>query len=219
MLAAKNLERLLEIEAELKEQYEDKLKAKDEEIAAEVAKQEGLQAVIDKQKESLKRQQEEIVSLRSVDNDTKRIEQLNRELNSRTLKLQEELEGQKKKNKSIQKETQADREMLKELKQYDVKKMKKNLDQNKKKVAELNASNASLQKNYNKFKAENVELKDKAKSLQAELDAIAAKAEKSKDDEKTKKASAKKSTAKKTGAKKADVSKSGKSDGEAEAAA
>lgn len=181
MLAAKNLERLLEIEAELKEQYEDKLKAKDEEIAAAVAKQDDLQAVIEKQKNSLKKQQEEIVTLSDADNDTKRIEQLNRELTSRASKLQEELEAQKKKNKSIQKETQSDREQLKELKQYDVKKMKKNLDQNKKKVAELNASNSSLQKNYNKFKNENIELKDKVKDLEAKIEAVEAKEEKLKD--------------------------------------
>lgn len=218
MLAAKNLERLLEIEAELKEQYEDKLKAKDEEIAAAVAKQADLQAVIEKQKSSLKKQQEEIVTLSDADNDTKRTEQLNRELTSRANKLQEELDAQKKKNKLIQKETQADREQLKELKQYDVKKMKKNLDQNKKKVAELNASNSSLQKNYNKFKNENIELKDKVKGLEAKIEALEAKEEKLKDEEKAKKSGEKKAPSKKASTKKAGVKKSDKG-AETEAAA
>ncbi len=170
MLAAKNLERLLEIEAELKEQYEDKLKAKDEEIAKAEAQQSELQATIDKQKASLVKQQQEMMDLKSADNDTKRLEQVNRELMSRTAKLQEELEAQKKKNKVIQRDSQADRTELKELKQFDVKKMKKNLDANKKKIAELNSSNDLLQKNYNKFKSENSELKAKVKELEAKLE-------------------------------------------------
>jgi len=94
MLAAKNLERLIEIEADLKQQYEGQLSAKDAEIAKGQKEIEELKAAIEKQKSTLKIQAEQITELKSPQSDTKRIEQLNRELNSRVNKLQDELESQ-----------------------------------------------------------------------------------------------------------------------------
>ena len=170
MLAAKNLERLIEIEADLKKQYESELSAKDAEIQAGLDEIKALKATIEKQKETLSNQAQQISELKSPQNDSKRMEQLNRELTSRTAKLQEELESQKKRNKIIQKDMQADRAELKEYRQYDVKKMKKNLDTNKKKQAEQNAAIELLQKSNNKLKGENKELAVKVKEFEAKAE-------------------------------------------------
>ena len=166
MLAAKNLERLIEIEADLKKQHEGELSAKDAEINKGLDEIEELKAVIEKQKASLQEQAEQISALKAPQNDAKRTEQLNRELNSRLNKLQDELDSQKKRNKVMQKEAQADKAALKDYQQFDVKKMKKNLDANKKKAAEQNAAIELLQKTNNKLKVENKELSAKVKDFE-----------------------------------------------------
>ena len=142
------------------------LSAKDAEINKGLDEIEELKAVIEKQKASLQEQAEQISALKAPQNDAKRTEQLNRELNSRLNKLQDELDSQKKRNKVMQKEAQADKAALKDYQQFDVKKMKKNLDANKKKAAEQNAAIELLQKTNNKLKVENKELSAKVKDFE-----------------------------------------------------
>jgi ABC-type phosphate transport system auxiliary subunit len=50
--------------------------------------------------------------------------------------------------------------------------MRKNLDANKRKLAEKTAANELLQKNYKKTKAENTELQLSVKELEEKLEAL-----------------------------------------------
>lgn len=170
MLAVKNLERLMEIEADLKSQWEAKLAVKDAEIlkAQETRKQ--LEAKLEKQRASLAEQQQKIADLNSSNLDTSRVEQLNRELESRSARLQDEVASQKKRIKTLQRELAAEREELKSLKQFDAQKLKKNLDTNKKKLAEKISANDLLQKSNKKLKKENDELRQQIKELEAKAE-------------------------------------------------
>lgn len=170
MLAVKNLERLIEIEADLKAQYEVKLDAKAAEVSQAVEQQAALQATIDKQLVTISEQAEKINELAKASSETGRLEQLNRELNSRTSNLQAEFDAQKKRIKTLQKDLAVEREELKSLKQFDAQKLKKNLDANKKKLAEKTTANELLQKSSNKYKKENEALKKKVEALEAKLE-------------------------------------------------
>lgn len=165
MLAAKNLEKFIELENNLKSQYESQLQEKDVTIEKHLKKQEEQKTVIAKQLT-------QITQLSAASGDTKRIEQLNRELSSRATKLQDEIDSQKKRIKALQKELAEDRNQLKELKQFDPKKMKKHLDANKKKLAEKTTGNELLQKSVNKYKSENAELERKVKELEAKVESL-----------------------------------------------
>ena len=71
--------------------------------------------------------------------------------------------------KSLQKDLAQERGEISTLKQFDPAKMKKNLDANKKKLAEKSTANDLLQKSLNKSKTENAELQRKVKELEAKL--------------------------------------------------
>ena len=165
MLTAKNLERVMELEDKLRSEYQVQLDAKSAEIAQGIEKQQEQQAVIDKQLEK-------ISTLSTEATKNQRVEQLNRELTQRSENLQEEVASQKKRIKSLQKDLAEERTEIKALKQFDPVKMKKNLDANKKKLAEKTAASDLLQKSLNKSKSENIELQSKIKELEAKLAAL-----------------------------------------------
>ena len=75
----------------------------------------------------------------------------------------------KKRVKSLQKDLAQERDELKALKQFDPKKMKKNLDANKKKLAEKTKSADALQKSLAKSKSECAEQKRAIEELEAKL--------------------------------------------------
>lgn len=162
MLTAKNLERMIELEEKLRAEYQVQLDEKSAEIEAAVKEKDARQAVIDKQLE-------QISSLSTEAGSSKRTEQLNRELNQRCENLQEEAATQKKRIKGLQKDLAQEREELKTLRQFDPAKMKKNLDANKKKLAEKTAANDLLQKSLNKSKSEKLELQRQINELEAKL--------------------------------------------------
>lgn len=162
MLTAKNLERMMELEERLRSEYQSQLDAKSAEIAGLAKKLEDQQAVIAKQLE-------QISSLSVGATDTKRLEQLNRELNHRCERLEEEAATQKKRTKTLQKDLADERARVKELTRFDAVALKKNLDANKKKLAEKTAAADLLQKSLNKSKAENAELRDQVKALEEKL--------------------------------------------------
>ncbi|WP_026244494.1 hypothetical protein [Dasania marina] len=162
MLAVKNLENLIKVENELKAQYEDKLSNQAAEIDKGLASISALEATIAKQQESL-------LELSSSVADKKRLEQSNRELSNRTSKQQDEIDEQKKRIKSLQKELADARADVKKLNQLDAEKLKKNLVANKKKLAEKTTSNDLLQKSINKTKSENNELVREVAELKAKL--------------------------------------------------
>ena len=165
MLTAKNLERVMELEDKLRSEYQVQLDAKSAEITQGIEKQQEQQAVIDKQLEK-------ISTLSTEATKNQRVEQLNRELTQRSENLQEEVATQKKRIKSLQKDLAEERTEIKALKQFDPVKMKKNLDANKKKLAEKTAASDLLQKSLNKSKSENIELQSKIKELEAKLAAL-----------------------------------------------
>ena len=83
--------------------------------------------------------------------------------------MKEEVATLKQRVKALQKDLAESREQLKELTQFDPARMKKNLDANKKKLAEKTTANDMLQKSLNKTKAENAELERKVQALESKL--------------------------------------------------
>lgn len=163
MSAVKNLEALIKIESDLKSKYEVKLNAQLAAIEEGEKKQEELQQRIDKQ-------HEKISELVTASSDTKRVEQVNRELKNRTDKLQEEIDVQKKRIKAMRKELTEERAEVKKLKQFDADKLKKNLVANKKKLAEKTAAADLLQKSLNKTRTENADYQREIEELKAKLE-------------------------------------------------
>ncbi len=162
MLTANKLEKIMELESNLRSEYQSQLDAKVAEIETLVKEKEDKKAVIAKQLE-------QITTLSKDASSNKRTEQLNRELNQRCENLQEEIATQKKRLKGLQKELGEERTELKALKQFDPAKMKKNLDANKKKLAEKTNAADLLQKSLSKVKGEKVELQRKVEELEAKL--------------------------------------------------
>ncbi len=166
MLTANKLEKIIELEDNLRSEYQAKLDTATAEAArcqqelADVKLQ--LQATIDKQLET-------ITSLSDKATANQHTEQLNRELSNRSEKLQDEAATLKKRVKALQKDLAAERQRISTLTQYDAPKMKKNLDANKKKLAEKTTANDLLQKSLNKTKAENAELQRKVEELESKL--------------------------------------------------
>jgi len=169
MLTANKLEKIIELEDQLRDEYQAKLDAATAEL--EACKQqltdqrEELQATIDKQLETIAQMSGKATS-------TQKLEQQNRELSNRSEKLQEEVATIKKRVKTLQKDLAAEREESKTLKQYDPLRMKKNLDANKKKLAEKTQANELLQKSLNQTRGEKAELERKLKAAEARLEEL-----------------------------------------------
>ena len=176
MLTASKLEQIIELENNLKGQYQVKIDAQTAQIASLVKEREEQEAVTLKEKEdqraTIAKQLEQITSLSKDASAAKRVEQLHRELTSRAEKMQNEITEQKKRVKSLQKDLSTEREELKALKQFDPAKMKKNLDAAKKKAAEKQTANDLMQKTLSKIKTEKGELEQKVKELEAKLAAF-----------------------------------------------
>lgn len=166
MLTANKLEKIMELEENLRGEYQEKLDTKDaeiERIKQEMSElRETLQGTIDTQLET-------ISDLSKKAGSTQKTEQQNRELFNRSENMKEEVAAQKKRLKTLQNDLAREREELKALKQFDPAKMKKNLDANKKKLAEKTTANETLQKSMSKLKGENAELQSKIKELESKL--------------------------------------------------
>lgn len=162
MLTAKSLERIIELEDNLKAEYQVKLDAKTAELDIAIQEKE-------EQKVAIAKQLEQIQALSTEATANKKVEQLNRELHQRCENLQEDITTLKKRVKGLQKDLAEERAEIGTLKQFDPAKMKKNLDANKKKLAEKTTANDLLQKSLNKTKAENAEQQRTIKELEAKL--------------------------------------------------
>jgi chromosome segregation ATPase len=162
MLTTKNLEKLIELEQSLRTEYQVQLDAKSAEIESCIEDKEKQQAAID-------RQLEQIGILSKESSANKRVEQLNRELHQRCENLQQEITTQKKRLKGLQNDLAEVRAEVKVLKQFDPARMKKNLDANKRKLAEKTAANDLLQKLLNQAKTEKSEAQRKVEELEAKL--------------------------------------------------
>ena len=162
MLTANKLEKIMELEDNLRAEYQKQLDAKSAEI-------EQCNKATEELKSTVAKQLQTITDLSEKANVNQRMEQLNRELSNRAEKLQDETAELKKRIKSLQKDLAEERTENKALKQFDPPRMKKNLDANKKKLAESQSANDLLQKSLNKTKGEKAELERKVKELEAKL--------------------------------------------------
>ena len=133
MLTVNKLEKIIELEDSLRAEYQQKLEtaaAEAERYKQELNTQrEQLQATIDQQLETIK-------ELSGGATANEHMEQRNRELSNRSENLQEEVAALKQRIKTLQKDLAKEREQVKELTQFDPARMKKNLDANKKTLAE-----------------------------------------------------------------------------------
>jgi chromosome segregation ATPase len=162
MLTVNKLEKIIELEDKLRSEYQVQLDAKFAEIESCITEKEKQQAVIAKQLE-------QIASLSTQASANKRMEQLNRELHQRCENLQEEVTTAKKRLKTLQKDLAEERAQISALKQFDPARMKKNLDANKKKLAQKTVATDLLQRSLNQSKTEKAELQRKVKELEAKL--------------------------------------------------
>jgi chromosome segregation ATPase len=166
MLTANKLEKIIELEDNLRSEYQAKLDAKTaeaERLRNELSEQrKQLQGTIDTQLATITELSEKATA-------NQKVEQLNRELTNRSEKLQEEVSTLKKRVKALQKDLAKEREQLNTLTQYDPARMKKNLDASKKKLAEKTSANELLQKSLGKTRSENSELQSKVQELESRL--------------------------------------------------
>lgn len=162
MLTANKLEKIMELESNLRTEYQQQLDAKSAEIDRLTARESELQATIDKQLET-------ITELSGKATDNQKVEQRNRELHNRCDKLLAEIADSKQRVKTLQKDLAAVREENKALTQFDPARMKKNLDASKKKLAEKTSAADALQKTLGETKKENAELQRKVAELEARV--------------------------------------------------
>lgn len=166
MLTANKLEKIIELEDKLRAEYQEKLDASS--AALEQCKQ-AMGEQRDQLQGTISQQLETITDLSNKATANQHVEQLNRELSNRSEKLQEEVAGLKKRVKALQKDLSEERSQINTLTQYDPARMKKNLDANKKKLAEKTRANDLLQKSLKQTKAENAELQRKVQELESKL--------------------------------------------------
>ncbi|MDX1734280.1 MAG: hypothetical protein R3228_07930 [Halioglobus sp.] len=174
MLTLNKLEKVIELEEQLRAEYQGQLDEKAAQIKVLQEEQAQLQATVDKQQGTIDTQLQTITELSGQSSDAQRTEQLNRELSNRAEKLQDEVTELKKRVKTLQKERVEERTELKALKQFDPARMKKNLDATKKKLAEKNKANDALQKSLGKARSEGAEQQRKVKELEAKLEELQA---------------------------------------------
>jgi len=162
MLTAEQLEKIIELENNLRAEYQSKLDTKSAEIESALKKVADLQATIATQLQT-------ITDLSAKASVNQKLEQQNRELHNRSENMKEEVSTMKQRVKALQNDLAKEREQVNELKKYDPVKMKKNLDDNKKRLAEKTSAAEVLQKSLNKTKAENAELLKKVAELEARV--------------------------------------------------
>ncbi len=166
MLTLNKLEKIVELEDQLRAEYQDKLDAataEAERYRKELTEQrEQLQATIDQQLATIR-------ELSSKDTANQLVEQRNRELSNRSENLQEDVANLKQRLKALQKDLAKERARVEELNRFDPTRMKKNLAANKKKLAEKNRANDLLQKSLKEARGENVELQRKVKAHEEQL--------------------------------------------------
>lgn len=176
MASAEQLEALIKLETDLKTQYDKKLTAERYKIEALEETQKKLQTTI-------AQQAKEIAELNTGGSDMKRLEQEIRELTNRCEKLKAENDSQRSKAKGAQKELIELRKEIKDLKQLDAKKIKKNLIDTKKKLDEQRKANDLLTKSNRTLKQENHEQTVKIAELEKALEELKGNSGKAEEDQ------------------------------------
>jgi len=168
-LSLNKLEKLVEMETQLRGEYQQKLDAKDASITQLSEGKVALETRIVELEKTIATQLTTITELSGKSKDAQALEQRNRELHNRSDKMKEEVATVKGRVKELQKDLAAERAELAELKKYDPQRLRKNLDASKKKLAEKTKTGDTLQKSLAQVRAENTQLEQKIKDLEAQL--------------------------------------------------
>ena len=168
-LTLNNLEKLMEMETQLRSEYQPKLDEKDAAISKLDDKKTALETRISELEKTIATQLTTITELSGKSKDAQALEQRNRELHNRSENMKEEIAAAKGRVKALQKDLAAERSELAELKKYDPQRLRKNLDATKKKLAEKTTAADKLQKSLSQARAENAQLEQKVKDLEAQL--------------------------------------------------
>ena len=168
-LTLNKLEKLIELETQLRGEYQQQLDDKDVSIAQLSVDKTTLEAQITEREKTIATQLATITEFSSKSKDIQALEQRNRELHNRSDKMKDEVATVKSRVKELQKDLAAERAELAELKKYDPQRLRKNLDASKKKLADKTAAADKLQKSLNQTRAENTQLEQKVKELEAQL--------------------------------------------------
>jgi len=168
-LTLNNLEKLMEMETQLRGEYQPKLEEKDAAISKLADNKTALETRISELEKTIATQLTTITELSGKSKDAQALEQRNRELHNRSENMKDEITAAKGRVKALQKDLAAERAELAELKKYDPQRLRKNLDATKKKLAEKTAAADKLQKSVTQARAENTELEQKVKDLEAQL--------------------------------------------------
>ena len=168
-LTLNNLEKLMEMETQLRGEYQPKLDEKDAAISKLADRKTALETRISELEKTIATQLTTITELSGKSKDAQALEQRNRELHNRSENMKEEIAAAKGRVKALQKDLAAERSELAELKKYDPQRLRKNLDATKKKLAEKTTAADKLQKSLSQARAENTQLEQKVKDLEAQL--------------------------------------------------
>ena len=168
-LTLNNLEKLMEMETQLRGEYQPKLDEKDAAISKLADSKTALETRISELEKTIATQLTTITELSCKSKDAQALEQRNRELHNRSENMKEEIAVAKGRVKALQKDLAAERAELAELKKYDPQRLRKNLDATKKKLAEKTTAADKLQKSVTQARAENTQLEQKVKELEAQL--------------------------------------------------
>lgn len=172
MLTVNKLEKIIELEENLRAEYQGKIDTATaeaehhkKELAYTIEKVETLQATIKQQLETIQE-----LSTKAAAN--QKVEQRNKELHNRSDNLTAEITTLKQRIKGLQKDLAKEREQIKELTQFDPIRMKKNLDASKKKLAEKTQANDLLQKSLKEARNDKAELNRELEEVKAKLAAL-----------------------------------------------
>lgn len=168
-LSLNKLEKIIELEATLREEYQHKLDEKDESINALTHDKAALERKVDELEQTVATQLKTITEVSAKSQDKQALEQRNRELHNRSDNLKEEVAVIKARLKALQKDLAAERSELAELKKYDPQRLRKNLDASKRKLADKTNAADKLQKTLTQTRAENAQLEQKVTELEAQL--------------------------------------------------
>ncbi|MDG2459313.1 MAG: hypothetical protein P8M73_00395 [Luminiphilus sp.] len=173
-LALNKLEKLIEIETQLREEYQQQLDTKDTSINQLSQEKTALEAKMGELEKTITTQLTTITELSGKSQDVQALEQRNRELHNRSENMKEEVATVKSRLKTLQKDLAEERTELAELKKYDPQRLRKNLDTSKRKLVEKTEAANKLQKSLSEARSEKAQLEQKVNGLEAQLEEVTA---------------------------------------------
>ena len=168
-LTLTKLEKLIEMETQIRAEYQPQLEEKEAAISELTSDKTALEGKVAELEKTIATQLATITELSGKSKDTQSLEQRNRELHNRSENMREEVASVKSRIKALQKDLVSERAELAELKKYDPQRLRKNLDASKKKLADKTKAADKLQKSLNQVRSENTEMEQKVKDLEARL--------------------------------------------------